>query len=153
MSDRSVDAAQLAADKAMFGFDVSIIAQSPFGKTQAGLAIVNLLISYNKNGKISYAPTATDDARAEWDGSTITIKDDFRGKAVPSIIELVHEGSHVLWRINHPRKNIPLDKLPADNLADEDLAQKNQMEMYLWLRKKYPDWPTDAEMEFRLNKR
>ncbi|NJD05434.1 MAG: hypothetical protein FIA97_02920 [Methylococcaceae bacterium] len=152
MSDQSVDSDQLAQDKAMLGYDISVIAESPFGKTQNGRAITNILIAYNKTGKISYAPTATDDARGEWDGTAITIKDDFRGKALPTIIELVHEGSHVLWRKNHPKKNIPTEKLQADNLADEEVARLNQMTMYLWLRKKYPDWPTDAEMEFRLNK-
>ena len=136
----------------MFGYDISIIARSPFGRSRDGRAITNILIAYNKSGKISYAPTATDDARGEWDGSTITINDDFRGKALPTIIELVHEGSHVLWRRDHPRKNIPKDKLETDNRLDEERAQKNQMEMYLWLRTEFPKWPTDVEMEHRLNR-
>jgi len=138
------------ATQAMMSYDIQLIAESPFAKSVAGKAIVRILWEYNDNKQILYDETV-DEARADWDGKTIRINNTFTGKVLPTTVELVHEGSHILWRKGHRKPTDPNQAL-ADHLADEELARKNQVEVYLWLRDK-KKLPGDPELEARLAKK
>ena len=96
------EARQRAEDETMLKFDVDLIASSPFGKTTDGAKVVRALRAYLGNREVLYGGTL-DDSRADWDGHTIRLNDNYRAKAMQSIVELVHEGSHVAWRSGHPK--------------------------------------------------
>jgi hypothetical protein len=125
--------------------DIKFIVQSPFGKTDEGKEIVALLKRLNKNRDIVYADCYGD--RGGWDGTTISINQDFSGKKYPTIIELVHEGTHALWRQKHAKGT---GNSAKDKVDDEFHAQKNQLDMYHYLRDTVSF--SDMDMESRLKK-
>jgi len=143
------EARQRAEDETMLKFDVDLIASSPFGKTTDGAKVVRALRAYLGNREVLYGGTL-DDSRADWDGHTIRLNDNYRAKAMQSIVELVHEGSHVAWRSGHPK---PKGKEAAqkDDEADEAIARKNQLVVYTWFRTT-KNWPADEELERRLQR-
>jgi len=136
------------AQKAMMAYDIDIIAESPFGKTSEGKQIVQLLRSLNQRGNIVYGETV-DDVRGDWDGKMIRVNENSRGKIFPKILELVHEGSHALWRKNHPIGNVKDNR--KDNVADELHAQENQLLIYSYLKEK-KGCPEDLVLELRLKR-
>ncbi|MDB5799687.1 MAG: hypothetical protein JWL63_626 [Rhodocyclales bacterium] len=145
--------AQIEEDKSaaqgMIDYDIGIIADSPFGKTAEGKDIVKLLRALNSNGKIVYAATV-EDGRGDWDGEIIRVSENYRGKMFPTVIELVHEGTHALWRKKHPfRKGSKPNR--EQNIADELHAQENQLLMYKYLKEK-KGCPDDSELELRLQR-
>ncbi len=140
------DEAQLEA-RAMMEYDIKVIAESGLAQTEAGKQIVKLLRTLNERKGISYGGTI-EGSRADWDGQTIRISDDYRGRMMPTIIELVHEASHALWRRKHPRP-AAADARRADDVADELLARENQLRIYVYLRDKR-GFPEDELMERRL---
>jgi hypothetical protein len=143
------EARQLEDDKSLFGGDIELIADSPFGKSADGQKVVTELRAYLASGNILYGGTL-EGSRADWDGVTIRLDDNFRGKALQTIVELVHEGSHVTWRKANPRPTDP-DALKKDDVADETLARKHQLAVYGYFRKKN-GWPADGELEKRLQR-
>ncbi len=142
-------ALQLEQDEALFGANVDLIAGAPFGKTDAGRRIVEALRGYLGTKNILYGGTL-EGSRADWDGTTIRVDDNFRARAVQTLVELVHEGSHVVWRKDHPK---PTDKVAAhkDDVADETVARANQLAFYKYLvHTKH--LPPDDELERRLHR-
>jgi hypothetical protein len=138
-----------AAAQGMISYDIGIIADSPFGKTAEGKEIVKLLRALNSQGQIIYAATV-EDGRGDWDGETIRVSENYRGKMFPTVIELVHEGTHALWRKKHPfKKGSKANR--EQSIADELHAQENQLLMYKYLKDK-KGCPDDAELELRLQR-
>ncbi len=136
-----------AATQGIFKYDIGTIADSSFGKTAEGREIVKLLRALNAKGLLIYAATV-EDGRGDWDGEAIRVSENYRGKMFPTVIELVHEGTHALWRKNHPfGKGSKADH--AQSIADELHAQENQLLMYRYLKEK-KGCPEDAELELRL---
>ncbi|MRR11206.1 hypothetical protein EG835_01660 [bacterium] len=142
-------ARQLADDETLFRVNVDLIAGSPFGKSPEGVKVVQALRRYLGSRNILYGGTI-DDGRADWDGETIRLNDTYRAKAVQTIVELVHEGSHVVWRSRHPKPRNAEDAR-TDDEADEALARKNQLAVYTWLRAT-KGLPADEELERRLRR-
>lgn len=140
-------AGQQQAAKAMFGYDIDIIAKSPFGRTREGKEIVTLLRSLNERGDIEYGKNL-DGSRGDWDGKTIRVSEDFRGIAFRTITELVHEASHALWRKNHAVSTDAVERRKND-VDDELHARENQLVIYKYL-KETKQWPEDIELERRL---
>jgi hypothetical protein len=69
-------------------------------------------------------------------------------KLFPTVIKPVHEGTHVLWRKNHPfKKGSKANR--EQSIADELHAQENQLLMYKYLKDK-KGCHDDAELELRL---
>jgi hypothetical protein len=133
--------------EAMIDYDIAALAESPFGKSSEGRAIVKLLRSQNRGGNVVYGKIENE-SRGDWDGHTIRVNEDSRGKVFRTILELVHEASHALWRKNHAvQKNDK--KRRADDVADELHAQENQLLVYRYLKEK-KGCPEDAELEARL---
>ncbi len=149
---RKADAAaekQRSADEGALKWDVELIASSPFGTSPDGVKVVRALRAYLGQRQILYGGTL-EDSRADWDGTTIRLTDDYREKGLQSIVELVHEGAHVVWRSGHPK---PKDKEAArlDDEADEAVARKHQLAVYTWLRET-KGWPEDKGLERRLER-
>jgi len=143
------DALQRESDETDLGADIVLIAESPFGKSPDGQKIVKELRAYLASGNIVYGGTI-DDGRADWDGQTIRLNDSYRGKTLQTIVELVHEGSHVTWRKAHPRPTDP-EALKKDDVDDEKLARKNQLAVYRYYRETM-SLPPDGELEGRLQR-
>ena len=143
------EARQLAEDETLFRVNVDLIAGSPFGKSPEGMKVVQALRRYLGSRNVLYGGTL-DDGRADWDGTTIRLNDNYRAKAVQTIVELVHEGSHVAWRSKHPKPTDP-EAARKDDVADESLARKNQLAVYTWLRAT-KHLPADEELERRLQR-
>ena len=136
-------------DKLLLDYDIGTIAESPFGKTSLGAQIVKLLRSALQSGDIVYGETL-DGGRGEWDGKTITVNQDFRGKFFPTVLELVHEASHVLWRKSHAKKTNAKDRR-EDAIADELQSRENQLLYYKYLKAK-KGCPDDSALERRLTR-
>ncbi len=130
--------------QAMFGYDISLIAQSSFGATEHGKAIVALLERFNKAGHIRYAQL---EERGAWDGENILVSDNYRARVWPTTCELAHEGAHALWRQRNPRKV----QSAAEAELEEKAARIVQARVYQWLRR-YRGAPVDPELEARLPK-
>ena len=121
-------------EKAMFDEDIKIIAKSPLGLTSAGKEIVALLREYQKRDGIVYGPTHGDPPpRGEWDGTTITVRDDYYPNAYKTAVELVHEAAHVIWRRGH-RLGKGKTESVEEGAANEYFAVSKQIAMYKWLR-------------------
>jgi hypothetical protein len=142
-------ARQLAEDETLFRVNVDLIAGSPFGRSPDGMKVVQALRRYLGSRNVLYGGTL-DDGRADWDGETIRVNDNYRAKAVQTIVELVHEGSHVAWRSKH-RKPTDREAARKDDEDDEALARKNQLAVYTWLRATMR-LPADEELERRLQR-
>jgi hypothetical protein len=142
-------ARQLAEDETLFRVNVDLIAGSPFGRSPEGMKVVQALRRYLGSKNVLYGGTL-DDGRADWDGQTIRVNDNYRAKAVQTIVELVHEGSHVAWRSKH-QKPTDRDAARKDDEDDEALARKNQLAVYTWLRATM-HLPADEELERRLQR-
>jgi hypothetical protein len=136
-------------DETILGYDISVIAESPFGKSDTGKKVVRELKAYLASGNIVYGGTL-EGSRADWDGTTIYLDEGYRGKALPTTVELVHEGSHVAWRKAHAKPSGP-DAKKKDDVDDEALARKNQLLVYKYLREA-KGWPADEELERRLQR-
>lgn len=139
-----------SATMAMIDYDIGLIAKSPFGKTKEGGRMVQLLRELNRRGDVLYGETF-DDSRGDWDGKTIRINENARGKMYPTVLELVHEASHALWRKRHPAGKVAAD-VQKQNVDDELHAQENQLDVYVYLRDKL-GCPKDLELELRLERR
>jgi hypothetical protein len=149
---RAMDAAMHAKEKRpksddithfMIDEDIKLIVASPFGKTSEGAEIVALLKRLNKSRDIVYADT--NGARGDWDRSTIRISEEYSGKIYPTAIELVHEGTHALWRQKHAKGG----NSAKETVDDEFHAQQNQLNMYRYFRdeKGYSDWQMDLRLK------
>lgn len=136
-------------DVTLLGYDISVIEESPFGKSDAGRKVVRELKAYLASGNIVYGGTI-EGSRADWDGTRIFLDEGYRGKALQTTVELVHEGSHVAWRRAH-KKPSGQDAKTKDDVDDEALARKNQLLVYEYLRDT-KGWPADEELERRLQK-
>lgn len=137
------------ATMAMLKQDIGLIAESPLGRTPEGREIVGMLKSFNDGKRIAYGDTI-EGSRGDWDGKTIRVSAEFQGRMLATIIELVHEASHALWRRRHPRK---ADKAAQreDDIADELHAQENQLLVYRYLRD-VKGFGEDMQMEMRLKR-
>ena len=133
---------------AMMHADILAIANSGFGRTREGRAIVSALQVLNNSGKIEYAETFGE-GRGDWDGETLRVNENYRGKMYPTILELVHEASHALWRKDHPKKANDRERR-EDDIADELHAEENQLIVYKFL--KQTKGYEDQEMEQRLQR-
>jgi hypothetical protein len=142
-------ARQRQDDDVMFTWDVEVVASSPFGRSDEGRKVVKVLRALLSSGNVVYGGTL-ETSRADWDGETIRLNDNYRAKALPSIVELVHEGSHIVWRQAHPRPRDPA-AAKKDDEADEALARKNQIAVYKYLLEA-KGLPADAGLEARLRK-
>ncbi len=138
---------QRSSDWAMIEGDIQQLATFPFAHTPPGREIVQKLRRLQRASKIAYADTV--DARGDWDGTTIRVHERFRGLMRPTILELVHEASHAVWRDHHPFKQDERARR-KDDIDDEFLAERNQLAVYSYFRKMHPDWPPDIDMESRL---
>jgi len=136
--------------KAMLDYDIAAIADSPFGKTPVGANIVELLRTVHKRGGVVYGETLNE-GRGETDGHTITVNESFRGKFFPTVLELVHEGAHLLWRRNHPKGTNAKEKR-EDFIADELQSREKQLLFYEYLKAK-KGCPDDSALEKRLTRR
>jgi hypothetical protein len=136
--------------QAMFTYDIDIIAKSPFGTSAEGKEMAQLLNVLNHSGNVVYGETL-DEGRGDWDGATIVVNQNFRGKFFPTVLELVHEGSHAVWRKHHPTKAKSGKDAPEDNVTEELHAQENQLLFYKYL-KKAKGCPDDPELELRLER-
>ena len=146
---REEEARQREEDANLLRGDIKLIADSPFGKSGDGQMLVKVLREYLATGNIVYGGTL-ETSRADWDGETIRLNDSYRGKALQTIVELVHEGSHVTWRKAHPRPEEP-EAAKQDDVADETLARKHQLAVYGYFRKKR-GWLADEELDKRLQR-
>lgn len=136
-------------DRLMFQEDIKLIGNSPFGKTKEGGQIVAMLRELMDSRRIVYGPTIEGD-RGAWDGTTITVDQDARGKSFQTALELVHEGAHALWRKNHPRGKGARESL--DVIVNEELhARELQLKFYEYLRDS-KGCPTDSILEMRLQR-
>ncbi|MGB7219423.1 MAG: hypothetical protein WBD07_11510 [Vicinamibacterales bacterium] len=134
----------------MFAEDIDTIAKSPFGLTKAGKEIVNLLRGLQKSDKIVYGPTHGDPPpRGEWDGTTITVNEDFYSNGCKTTVELVHEASHAIWRGRH-RLGKGKTESAEEGAENEYSSVKHQLDIYKWLRD-VRHCPADFELERRLD--
>lgn len=133
----------------MFGWGIGEIAASPFGRSPDGAKVVKSLREKLASGDVLYGGTI-EGSRTDYDGKTIRLEDNYRGKALQSIVELVHEGSHVTWRQAHEKPKDPAEA-KKDDEADEALARKNQLSVYAYLPARH-GWPADEEIEVRLRR-
>lgn len=83
------------AEQAMFGYDIDEIEKADIPDVKDKAEIVAELRSLNRKLRIQYGETL-DDSRADWDGTTIRVNDNYNSKTFPTMIELVHEGTHAL---------------------------------------------------------
>ncbi len=133
--------------------NIGYIARTPFGRKPKGREVVELLKTLNQSFNITYGDTL-EDSRGDWDGTTIRMDDACRYNRWKTIVEMVHEGSHALWRKQHAKStdggiNLNLNK----EIVDEELAaQENQLEMYLYLRRHERTCPVDEGLEIRLRR-
>jgi len=140
---------RLPGEKAMFAEDIDTIAKSPFGLTKDGREIVSLLRGLQKSDKIVYGPTHGDPPpRGEWDGTSITVHQDFYTNGCKTTVELVHEASHAIWRGRH-RLGKDKPESAEKGAENEYYAVKNQLAIYKWLRD-VRHCASDAELERRL---
>ncbi|MBK8596737.1 MAG: hypothetical protein IPP07_27230 [Holophagales bacterium] len=142
-------ARQRAEDETLLKWNVELIASSPFGKSAEGVKVVRALRAYLGKRQVLYGGTL-EDSRADWDSETIRLNDNYRGKGLQTIVELVHEGSHVAWRGGHLKPKDP-EAARLDDEADETLARKNQLAIYTWLRAN-KGWLEDEGLERRLQR-
>jgi hypothetical protein len=132
--------------KTMIDADIAQIAQSPWGGTNEGKEIVRRLRGLN----IKYGDTEGD--RGSIIGNDVLVNESYYFNAWKTILELVHEGSHANWdwhKHHGPRTGKKSTDPREDNIEDELQAQKNQLVIYRWLKRKFPGF-TDSEMEKRL---
>jgi hypothetical protein len=149
----------MTGDSALFHGAIELIETSPFATTREGKAIVALLYALNAEGKIVYAAPpegAGEDAdgeRGSWDGSVLSVSENFRNSWHKTVVELAHEGTHAWWSSAH--------KLPEDataerrmnaNIDEETKAQENQLAMYAWMTKE-KKMREDALLEIRLERK
>jgi len=122
---------QKAAEQAMFDYDIDQIEKADIpGFKNKGLIIAQLR-SLNRDFKIQYGGNL-ETSRGDWDGSTIRISDNYRGKSYPTMIELVHEGTHALTT---KQKSTRAGNAKTMSNSDEELqSQQNQLLMYAYLR-------------------
>lgn len=141
--------ARLEGEKAMIAYDIDIIADSPFGRTSDGKQVVRLLRQLDAHDNIAYGETHGDPPpRGEWDGKSITVHKDFYANACKTIVELVHEASHAIWRGRHPIGKGKKEST-EEGAENEYQSVKNQLAIYKWLRD-VRHFPSDAELERRL---
>ncbi len=140
----------------IFHLCIEAIEASPLGKTSEGAQIVDLLYSLNASARIVYESAATDEGdeataeRGSWDGQIIRVDKGFENSWHQSAIELVHEASHALWRRKNPiAKKASKEARLKNNVDDEFQAQKNQLEMYRYLKSE-KGMGEDALLETRL---
>jgi hypothetical protein len=138
--------------KGIFNVDIDIIASSPFGRTGDGKQIVALLRNWNATGKITYGVThpivdGDEPPRGEWEGNVMTINHEFSTNLGKTIVELVHEASHAIWRGGHSLKGKPESLEQA--VENELFCVNKQLEIYKWLRD-VRHFPTDLVLEMRL---
>jgi hypothetical protein len=126
---------------------IDIIEKSPFIKTPDGPRIVKKLRELNKSGNIQYGGTL-EDSRGDWDGTTIRLNADFRGKAYRSVPELVHEASHAVWKKDPKKRETEVGRR-EDDIDDELRSRENQLAIYVHLKDKLK-WREDFELERRL---
>jgi len=107
------------------------IIDSPFYKTADGKSIVALVKHLNASGDIIYEKLSIGDEeteeRASWDGDTMRLDIGFADRPLATAVELVHEGTHVLWSKNHKKGR---KSVTEENIDDEYNAQKNQLTMF-----------------------
>ncbi len=147
--DEEEKAQQLADDETLFRVNVDLIAGSPFGKSPEGMKVVQALRRYLGSRNVLYGGTINEN-RGDWDGVTIRLNDNYRAKAVQTIVELVHEASHVVWRSKHAKATDP-EAARKDDEADEARARENQLAVYTWIRSTMR-LPADGELERRLQR-
>lgn len=111
---------------------IALLKKTPLAKQKEGGEVIKLLQKMNKDGLIIYA--AMDEFGA-WDGEFIHINDNFQFRPAETAVELAHEGTHALWRKNHPKHGATLDKNEAENnIRDEVNARRNQLVVYKSLK-------------------
>ena len=140
---------EAANAKVMISYDIEVIAGSKFGRTDDGQQIVKLLRDLLAHDNIVYGETHGDPPpRGEWDGKTITVNKDYYGNSCKTIVELVHEASHAIWRRRHTIAKGKMES--AEEGADNEYyAEKNELAIYKWLRKEKNCLP-DADLDRRL---
>jgi hypothetical protein len=144
LTQEEIDRAE--AEKEIIKADISLIASSPFGHTPDGKTIVKVLKGFNAQNRITYGETGV--ARGEFLGTEITISREYAGKFGPTILELVHEGSHATWRNRHP---LDEDGEPfEDAVSNELFAQQNELIIYKWVKTQINF--SDDDMEKRLRR-
>jgi hypothetical protein len=136
-------------EKAMLGDDIERIARSPFGRTPEGRDIVELLRNLDAHERIAYGETGG--ARGDFYGTGITVNKDYYGNMCKTILEMVHEASHAMWRAKHPIRKGKVESVKE--AADNELyAQENQLQIYTWLKDAQRLCNPDPEMELRLER-
>jgi len=128
---------------------ILFIEGTPFGRKPEGRDIVKALRELNEMGNIIFANTGS--GRGDWDGEVIRVSDNYEYREPIIIVELVHEGTHAVFRKHNP----PVPCVPADvkkTIADELNSQLNQLEMYEYVRKLMRAAP-DPDLEMRLELR
>jgi hypothetical protein len=132
--------------QAMFTYDIDEIEKARIPDLKDKAAIVAELRSLNENFLIQYGETLND-SRGDWDGSIIRINENYDGKIYPTMIELVHEGTHALTTKQNSGKGGKAKK--TSNAEEELQSQKNQLLMYVYLRdtKKYEDPEMDQRLQ------
>jgi hypothetical protein len=137
---------RLPGEKSMLADDIDRIAVSPFGRTATGEKVVRLLRRLDAQDGIVYGET-DGDARGEFYGTGITVRKDYYGNACKTILELVHEASHMLWRAEHPIRKGKMESV--QEATDNELyVQENQLAIYTWLKDEL-GWPPDPDMDLR----
>jgi hypothetical protein len=136
-----------AEEQAIIKADIGLIGSSPFGQTPDGKTIVKLLKGFAAQNRITYGETG--DARGDFLGTEITIGRQYARKMGPTILELVHEGSHATWRARHPLGEGKEESLD-DAVNNELFAQTNELIIYKWVKTQLNF--SDDDMEVRLRR-
>ena len=118
--------------RVFFEDDIDTIRKSDFGATADGQAIISLLKQYLKKKKIVFAPL---DTRGAWDQAQIMVNEDYYWNAYKTIVELVHEASHAIWRSRNPISTSH-PETTEEGAKNEYFCVKNQLAIYKWLLKK-----------------
>jgi hypothetical protein len=131
------------AHQSMFEYDIGEIEKAKIPEMKDKAEIVAVLRALNRELKIQYGDTL-EDSRGDWDGSIVYISSNYEAKLYPTMIELVHEGSHALTTQRDARKGAKKPSAAAEELQ----SQVNQLLMYSYLKKtrNYDD----QDMERRL---
>ena len=140
----------MPGERAMMAADVAIIADSPFGRSAAGRAIVTLLRRLAAQNNLTYGDTEGD--RGWWDGITITVNKEFHEKLCKTIPTLVHEASHAIWRTNHPLRDGQTESM-QEAVDNELYAEENEIAVYKWLKDTKKLCTADPDLDLRLERK
>lgn len=140
------DEGKYPGQRSLIQYDIEYIAITPFGNTPVGHKIVDLLQRLFATHGIKYGDTGN--ARGTFEGTVITVNGEFYGRMCPTVMELVHEASHGVWRNSHSLKGHR--ETIEDATDNEYTAQVNELVIYQWMKKDNIVGGLDAEMEERL---